>query len=170
MAVAETGQGQERRAAAAKDRTGQGQEQHAAAAETGQGQERRAAAAETGQGQERRAAAAEDRTGQGQEQHAAAAETGEGQEWRMVAAKTGQEKRVVTRCFYSRKGTNKLLREEGKGRRKERKKWATAPFKDIRRPFGVTPQSILTPDVTPHSILPHSRWRQGSRPSSWHMP
>ena len=41
---------------------------------------------------------------------------------------------------------NKLLREEGKGRRKERKKWATAPFKDIRRPLG----------VTPHSFLPHS--------------
>jgi len=76
----------------------------------------------------------------------------------------------VTRCFYSRKGTNKLLREEGKGRRKERKKWATAPFKDIRRPFGVTPQSILMSGVTPHSILPYSRWRQGSRPSSWHTP
>jgi len=114
--------------------------------------------------------AAEDRTGQGQEWCAAAAETGQGQERRAAAAATGQEKRVVTRCFYSRKGTNKLLHEEEKERRKERKKWVMAPFKDIRRPFGVTPQSILTPGITPHSILPHSRRRQGSRPSSWHTP
>ena len=32
-----------------------------------------------------------------------------------------KRKGVVARCFYSRKGTNKLLREEGK-RKKERKK------------------------------------------------
>ena len=57
-----------------------------------------------------------------------------------------------------------------KGRKKERKKWATAPFKDIRHPLGVTPHSILLLGVTPYSFLPHSRLRQGSRPSSWHAP
>ena len=141
--------------------TGLGQEQRAAAAETGQGQERCVAAAEdrTGQEQERCVAAAEDMTGEGEEQRVVAAETGQGQEWCPAAAETEQDKRVVTRCFYSRKGTNKLLHEEEKERRKERKKWATAPFKDNRRPFGVTPQYILMPGVTPHSILPYSRRR-----------
>ena len=92
--------------------------------------------------------------GQGQEQCAAAAETGQGQDRRAAAAETGQGKReVVTGCFYSRRGTNKLLREEGK----ERKKWVTAPFKDIRRSLGITPHSILPLGVTPHFFLPHSR-------------
>ena len=44
---------------------------------------------------------------------------------------------------------NKLLREEGKRRRK----WAAAPFKDIRHPHG----------VTPHSILPRSDSAMGRR-------
>jgi len=96
-----------------------------------------------GHRQERRAAAAEGRTG------------------------IREESGWGTRCFYSRTGTNKLLHEEGKGRRKERKKWATAPFKDIHHPLGVTPHSILPLGVTPHSFLPYSRRCQGSRPS-WH--
>ena len=83
--------------------------------------------------------------------------------------KTREESGWGTRCFYSRTGTNKLLREKGKGRRKERKKWAMATFKDIHHPLGVTPHSILPLSVTLHSFLPHSRRRQGSRPS-WHTP
>jgi len=98
--------------------------------------------------------------GHRQEQHAAAAEG---------RTQTREESGWGTRCFYSRTETNKLLREEGTGRRKDRKKWATAPFKDIHHPLGITPHSILPLGVTPHSFLLHSRQRQGSRPS-WHAP
>jgi len=72
-------------------------------------------------GQELRAAAAKDRVG----------EDKGGARWRprQDKDKSGAQQRprqdkrkgVVARCFYSRKGTNKLLREEAK-RKKERKK------------------------------------------------
>ena len=118
-----------------------------------------------------------DGTQRGQDKPAAsrrrAAWTRQGQ-WRAESAQQGQdrgargeqigvEKRVV--LLLENLG-NKLLREKEKGRRrKERKKWAMAPFQDICRPYDVTPHSILplgvTPHcflllgVTPHSFLPH---------------
>jgi len=67
------------------------------------------------------------------------------------------EKAVV---LYSGKQGNKLLREEGKGRKKERKKWATAPFKDIRRPLGITPLFLAR---TASLHIPSSRNLVGAR-------
>jgi len=144
-----------------------------------------------GQGQGRHAAVAEGRTrtqtgtvhggGRRQDQDTDRNSTrwrpkagrGHREEWRAVAAegrtRTRKESGWGTRCFYSRTETNKLLREEGKGRRKERKKWAMAPFKDIHHPLGITSHSILPLGITPHSFLPHFRRCQGSRPS-WHAP
>ena len=104
----------------------------------------------------------------GQERRAAAAETGQD---RTRVARSGGRDRTRERGLWQdasireRGQTSCCVRKE-KGRKKERKEWATAPFKDIRRPLGVTPHSILPLGVTPHSFLPHSRGRQGSRPSS----
>jgi len=87
------------------------------------GQERRAAAAEDRIGQDRNGARRRPRTGSDRTR---AARGGGRDRTRTRAARGGgrdrtREKGVVARCFYSRKGTNKLLREEGK-RKKERKK------------------------------------------------
>ena len=71
---------------------------------------------ETGQGQ-----------GQGQGQESARG-SGRGQNtdksgtWRRPRQDKDKRRRVVTRCFYSRVGTDKLLREEGKGEKKRKKK------------------------------------------------
>jgi len=136
-------------------------------------------------GQERRAAAAEDRIGQDRNSARRRPRTGSD---RTRAARGGGQDRTRTRA--ARGGGRDRTREKGlwqdasirergqtsccvrkeKGRKKERKEWATAPFKDIRHPLGVTPHSILPLGVTPHSFLPHSRRRQGLRPSSWHAP
>jgi len=72
-------------------------------------------------GQERRAAAAKDRIGQ--DKGGARRRPRQDKDKSSAQRRPRQDKRkgVVARCFYSRKGTNKLFGEEGK-RKKERKK------------------------------------------------
>ena len=52
-----------------------------------------------------------------------------------------------------RRGQGRQVVASGRKGKKERKKWATAPFKDIHRPFGITPQSILTSGVRGRGLV-----------------
>jgi len=138
----------------------------------GQGRGRRAAAAEDRIGQDRNGARRRPRTGSDRTR---AARGGGRDTTRTRAAHGGgrdrtREKGLWQDASIRERGQTSCCMRKEKGRKKERKKWAMAPFKDIRRPLGVTPHSILPLGITPHSFLPHSRRRQGSRPSSWHAP
>ena len=144
------------------------------------GQERRPVAVEDKIGQDRNGARRRPRTGSDRTRAA----RGGGRDTRRTRAAHGggrdrtREKELWQDASIRERGQTSCCVRKEKGRKKERKKWATAPFKDIRRPLGVTPHSIHPLGVTPHSILllgvtphfflPHSRRRQGSRPSSWH--
>jgi len=100
---------------------GPGQDRTRVACGGSQGQNRTRGAHGGGQGQDRTRAARSG--GRGQDRTRAARGGGRGQD-RTRAARgggRGQDRtRALTRCFYSRTGTNKLLREEGKKERSGR--------------------------------------------------
>ena len=101
---------------------GPGQHRTRAAHGSGRGQDRTRAARGGGRGQDKTRAARGG--GQGQDRTRAARGGSRGQD-RTRAARGGgwgqDRTRALTRCFYSRTGTNKFLREEGKKERSGRR-------------------------------------------------